>query len=489
MDRPMVVGKYGIISNGNPSKPTKIFPLWKILKTPASHAEKSNRNADDNDKQKSLSVKVKETSVRRVKETALSKKVLRSQVKKVGTHNLPHIEPEPRDPNGEMETASCLATNESDDLSYTSLKCNNHGITDSKPGVQLKKKYKEGNDFKVANSSVMKNSISLCQTTNRCWEELSEDAVDCRVETNEMNNAKRCSEKHHRVYWSSGKDECDLLFECNRFLIKGLQSEGEAVGNESVSFRGRCVLHATSHMFMPEGDSESLQPGEKFMTCARTEGYKGRKREGFLHNNPRDANGNAGCLVPQEQLNAWLHIHRQKPQRKGRPKLSSSIVDSDCRKAYARYKQSKGWKHLVVYKSGIHALGLYTSHFISRGAMVVEYVGEIVGLRVADRRENEYHSGKKLQHKSACYFFRIDKEHIIDATRKGGIARFVNHSCQPNCVARVISVRNDKKVIFFAQRDIYPGEEITYDYHFNHEDEGEKIACYCNSKNCRRYLN
>lgn len=61
---------------------------------------------------------------------------------------------------------------------------------------------------------------------------------------------------------------------------------------------------------------------------------------------------------------------------------------------------------------------------------VVEYVGEIVGLRVADRRETEYQSGKQLQYKSACYFFRIDKENIIDATRKGGIARFVNHSCE-----------------------------------------------------------
>lgn len=57
-------------------------------------------------------------------------------------------------------------------------------------------------------------------------------------------------------------------------------------------------------------------------------------------------------------------------------------------------------------------------------------MGEIVGQRVADKRENEY--GRKLQYKSACYFFRIDKEHIIDATRKGGIARFVNHSCLVN---------------------------------------------------------
>lgn len=40
-------------------------------------------------------------------------------------------------------------------------------------------------------------------------------------------------------------------------------------------------------------------------------------------------------------------------------------------KEYARYKQAQGWRHLVVYKSGIHALGLYTSQFISRGAMVI----------------------------------------------------------------------------------------------------------------------
>lgn len=49
-------------------------------------------------------------------------------------------------------------------------------------------------------------------------------------------------------------------------------------------------------------------------------------------------------------------------------------------------------------------------------------MGEIVGLRVADKRENEFLSGKKLQYKSVCYFFRIDQEHIIDATQKGGIA-------------------------------------------------------------------
>ncbi|KAK3003108.1 hypothetical protein RJ639_019790 [Escallonia herrerae] len=280
---------------------------------------------------------------------------------------------------------------------------------------------------------------------------------------------------------------CSVLFHPWCAHRKGLlQSEVEGFDDECVGFYGRCDFHATHHQCNSDANpcnTKPDHPGEEELTCARTEGYKGRKREGFRHNIPPQSDGTGGCLVSQEQLNAWLHIHGQKLCTKGLPKLPALEVEYDCRKEYARYKQSKGWKHLVVYKSGIHALGLYTSRFIPRGAMVVEYVGEIVGLRVSDKRENEYQSGQKLQYKSACYFFKIDKEHIIDATRKGGIARF------PNCVAKVITVRNEKKVVFFAERDVYPGEEITYDYHFNHEDEGEKIPCSCNSKNCRRSLN
>jgi SET domain-containing protein len=65
---------------------------------------------------------------------------------------------------------------------------------------------------------------------------------------------------------------------------------------------------------------------------------------------------------------------------------------------------------------------------------------------VADKREIEYISGRKLQYKSACYLFRIDNEHVIDATRKGGIARFVNHSClvyyleAPFCICLLFSL-------------------------------------------------
>jgi len=247
-----------------------------------------------------------------------------------------------------------------------------------------------------------------------------------------------------------------------------LQSDPEGEHNEKIGFYGRCLNHATFDY------STLVNPEKKCLrsnawTCARTEGFKGRKGEGCYGTNYKEPRVKKNeCSVPQEQIDAWLRINGSKP----------------CIR-----RQLKGWKHLVVYKSGIHGLGLYTAEFIPRGSLVIEYVGDIVGQRVADKREIEYHSGKRQQYKSVCYFFKIDKEHIIDATRKGGIARFINHSCLPNCVAKIISVRNEKKVVFFSERHINPGEEITYDYHFNQEDEGERIPCFCRSRSCRRYLN
>ncbi|KAM0862463.1 hypothetical protein ACQ4PT_045233 [Festuca glaucescens] len=256
-----------------------------------------------------------------------------------------------------------------------------------------------------------------------------------------------------------------------------LQSDPEGEHNEQLGFYGQCVNHATVD------HSNRVSPEKKCLrsngwTCARTEGFKGRKGEGCYGSNYKQPRVKSNeCSVPQEQIDAWLRINGSKPCI--RRQYESPFCDL----------QLKGWKHLVVYKSGIHGLGLYTGEFIPRGSLVIEYVGEIVGQRIADKRELEYHSGKRQQYKSVCYFFKIDKEHIIDATRKGGIARFINHSCLPNCVAKIISVRNEKKVVFFSERHINPGEEITYDYHFNQEDEGERIPCFCRSRSCRRYLN
>ncbi|QSL65558.1 hypothetical protein MERGE_002871 [Pneumocystis wakefieldiae] len=140
-------------------------------------------------------------------------------------------------------------------------------------------------------------------------------------------------------------------------------------------------------------------------------------------------------------------------------------------------------KQLKFSKSPIHNWGLYAMEHIDMGDMVIEYVGEIVRQTVADIRERQY----QRQGIGSSYLFRIDDDTVVDATKKGNIARFINHSCDPSCTAKIIRVEGEKKIVIYAHRDIEKGEEITYDYKFPIEDV--KIPCLCGAKVCRGTLN
>ena len=88
------------------------------------------------------------------------------------------------------------------------------------------------------------------------------------------------------------------------------------------------------------------------------------------------------------------------------------------------------------------------------------------------------------------YIFRIDEDTQVDATMWGNIARFMNHSCNPNAYSRIIEVgkgMHDKHIVVFAMRDLEVGEELQYDYQF--ALGGEKIACYCGAPNCWGRMN
>ena len=85
--------------------------------------------------------------------------------------------------------------------------------------------------------------------------------------------------------------------------------------------------------------------------------------------------------------------------------------------------------------------------------------------------------------------FRIDEKRVIDATLCGGLARYINHSCNPNCVAEQVEVERDMRIIIFANRRISRGEELSYDYKFEFEDDQHKIPCLCGAPNCRQWMN
>jgi histone-lysine N-methyltransferase SETD1 len=89
----------------------------------------------------------------------------------------------------------------------------------------------------------------------------------------------------------------------------------------------------------------------------------------------------------------------------------------------------------------------------------------------------------------------LDKDDIIDATKIGGMSRFMNHCCEPNAYARIISYENsdgvteesEKHIVIMAGRNIQEGEEITYDYKFPIEDK--KLKCYCGAPRCSGAMN
>jgi SET domain-containing protein len=135
---------------------------------------------------------------------------------------------------------------------------------------------------------------------------------------------------------------------------------------------------------------------------------------------------------------------------------------------------------LRVRRSPIQGKGAFAARRIPKGTRIIEYAGERITPQEAERRYTEDDPNIPV------LLFDIDKNTLIDAGRDGNEARFVNHSCEPNCE----TVLEKRRIYIEAIREIEPGTEITYDYHLdaprNERARLRKIyACRCGSPSCR----
>ncbi len=135
----------------------------------------------------------------------------------------------------------------------------------------------------------------------------------------------------------------------------------------------------------------------------------------------------------------------------------------------------------VVRRSGIHGRGVFAHRTIFKNDVVVEYKGEIISERVAERRYPEDYDG--INH---TFLFGVSTDHNIDGGSKGNSARWINHSCSPNCD----TFEENDRIFVRAFRTIKPGEELTYDYAI---EAGERLTrsvkarwpCWCGTRRCR----
>ena len=119
----------------------------------------------------------------------------------------------------------------------------------------------------------------------------------------------------------------------------------------------------------------------------------------------------------------------------------------------------------VKVKRGLHGLGLFATGHIAKGAIVAEYWGELISEEEADRR-----GGK--------YLFELEKQLAIDGKTRKNIARYINHSCSPNCVPR--ENEKQRRLFIVAKRNITPGEEFSYSYGKEYwEDLIKPLGCRC----------
>ncbi|KAJ3675165.1 hypothetical protein LUZ60_004207 [Juncus effusus] len=127
--------------------------------------------------------------------------------------------------------------------------------------------------------------------------------------------------------------------------------------------------------------------------------------------------------------------------------------------------------------------GLLADENIKAGQFIIEYCGEVISWKVAKRRSQAYESeGLK-----DAYIICLNADESIDATRKGSLARFINHSCQPNCETRKWNVLGEIRVGIFAKQDILSGAELSYNYNFEWFG-GTMVRCLCGAASCTGFL-
>jgi SET domain-containing protein len=178
---------------------------------------------------------------------------------------------------------------------------------------------------------------------------------------------------------------------------------------------------------------------------------------------------------------------KARPLANGKPAANDKVLANGKSvangKLLANGKEDPRRRKILVRDSHIHGRGVYAARSIHEGERIIEYRGERITWREADRRPP---SDPSDPHHT--FFFSLDDgRHVIDANVRGNSARWINHSCEPNCETEET---DDGRVYIQALRRIRRGEELSYDYCLVVDERltptlKRQYLCRCGSSQCR----
>ncbi|MGV8169457.1 MAG: SET domain-containing protein [Candidatus Nanoarchaeia archaeon] len=140
---------------------------------------------------------------------------------------------------------------------------------------------------------------------------------------------------------------------------------------------------------------------------------------------------------------------------------------------------------IIIQESEIHNKGVFAAKDIKAGTKIIEYIGDKISKEESDRRADEQLERAKNnpEEEGHVYIFELDEEYDIDGNVPYNDAKWINHSCDPNCEVDIA----DGHIWIIAKKDIKKGEELSYNYCYD-PDDFEDSPCRCGSKNCIGYI-
>ncbi|KAG6816190.1 hypothetical protein H0H87_007859 [Tephrocybe sp. NHM501043] len=145
--------------------------------------------------------------------------------------------------------------------------------------------------------------------------------------------------------------------------------------------------------------------------------------------------------------------------------------------------QNREYADIDIVKTELKGFGLRAEKFLPKDTFIYEYVGDVVNPVSFKKRMRDY-ADEGIEH---FYFMMLQKDEFIDATKSGGIGRFANHSCRPNCYVAKWTVGEYVRMGIFAKRNIKKHEELTFNYNVDRYGHQAQI-CYCGESNCVGFI-